>query len=31
MKWQFEEYPNSLVETEVTQRNQFRNDEAFNI
>lgn len=27
MKWQFEEYPNSLVETEVTQRDQFRNDE----
>lgn len=27
MKWQFEEFPNSLVETEVTQRDQFRNDE----
>jgi len=27
MKWQFEEFPKSLVETEVTQRDQFRNDE----
>ncbi len=27
MKWQFEEFPNSLVETEVTQRDQFRNDD----
>lgn len=27
VRWQFEEYPNSLVETEVTQRDQFRNDE----
>lgn len=27
MKWQFEEFPKSLVEMEVTQRDQFRNDE----
>jgi len=27
MKWQFEEFPKSLVETEVTQRDQFRNDD----
>lgn len=27
MKWQFEKFPKSLVETEVTQRDQFRNDD----